>query len=416
MRTSEPVVILGAKRTPHGKHGGSFSNIPAPELAACVVREFFERDAIRLKEHIDAVFMGEVLTAGVGQNPARQAVLRAHIPFTCGAETFNRVCSSPLAALWHAYNSLVLGEMRCVIAGGMENMSMAPHLLCPDGKSFSLHKNLAQLLENRQCVPQTEVTNSMLYDGLCDARENPGEDMVHMGFLADVCAEEHGISRKEQDDYAYKSCRRALASRDNPVLAAQIVPVTGKDGRVVSEDECVRVPDKKRMKEMEPYFREGGTVTAATSAQIADGAAALVLASYEKAKEFGQNPLACIVGFASASLHPKDYPIAPVAAIVKLLKKTGVPLERIDFFEINEAFATVPVHAIRSLRLSPEKVNVLGGSIALGHPIGATGARLVVNLTYLLREYRRQYGIAVTCNGGGEAVAVLIENIVEYSS
>ncbi len=404
-------VILGTRRTPFGKHHGLLSHISAPQLAAWVVRDLTQRDLLGIDAHINGVFMGQVLTAGVGQNPARQVVLHACLPLHCSAETFNKVCSSSLVALEHACRTIALDEAECMLAGGMESMSRAPHL--SEQKRKGMGSITLNLLKNDGLYSEeTPVLNSMLFDGLCDSytRSLTITGQAHMGEFADRCAKEQSISREEQDDYAYKSCIRARRAQNSRVNLSQIVPISSKDGRMmIKYDECLRTLDRARMSELRPCFTYDGTVTPATSAQIADGAAVLALSSLHKAYQMGIKPLARILSFATYSTYPEQYPVAPAHAIKKLLEKTDLSADEIDFFEINEAFAVVPLFAMRELNIPEEKVNPLGGAIAIGHPLGATGARLVGNIVHVLQERGGRYGIATTCNGGGEAVAVLLE-------
>lgn len=401
------VYILAARRTPFGKFWGALKDISAPKLGSEVIRKILEETGVD-PNLIDGVFMGEVLTAGVGQNPARQAALYAGLPNTCDARIFNKVCSSSLVAMEHAVERIQLGKARLMIAGGMENMSRAPYLLRRWAKNLGDRK-LIDFLSECEVSQDATLIDSMIFDGLCDIYD---ADLSHMGKLADMCARVHGISREEQMEYAFASFTRALEAQRAGLLDSQLVTVTAKDGAMLlAKDEGVYAPDLERWKKSKPAFSEDGTVIAGTSSQVSDGAAALLLASAKVTKKLGIRPLACVVAFAVHSQEPEWYTTAPVGAIRKVLEKARLFLGDIDLIEINEAFAVVPKYAIDELGIDEDKVNICGGAIAMGHPIGASGARITGNLVHQLIHTNGRYGIAVACNGGGEAVAVLIENM-----
>lgn len=396
------VYILAAKRTPFGKFWSGVKDISAPRLGATVIRRIIGETGVA-PEAVDAVYMGQVLTAGAGQNPARQAALYGGLPNTCDARTFGKVCSSSLAAMDHAVDKILLGKANFVFAGGMESMSKAPYLVWRPGRDFG-DKLYSFLYPKSDLI----LTDSMIFDGLCDTYTN-----AHMGQLADMCANAYGILRETQEAYAVESHLRALEAHKHRWLDSQIVAVEVGDVEM-SEDEGVRIPDPEKIKKMSPVFTPDGTVTAATSSQISDGAAVLLLSDRTTAEKFGVRTLARIVAFAVHSQEPEWYTTAPVGAIRKVLRIAGLRLEDIDLFEINEAFAVVPLYAMRELHIPHEKVNVWGGAIAIGHPIGASGARITANLVHQLMHTNGRYGIAVVCNGGGEAMAVLIESTLTF--
>lgn len=419
--------ILAARRTPFGKFWGALKDISAPRLGAAPIRRILEETGVA-QESIGGVYMGEVLTAGVGQNPARQAALYAGLSDACDARTFGKVCSSSLIALDHAVDKILLGKADLMIAGGMESMSRAPYLFrrwekrmgdftfyelvqefirrgADEGKLEEYEKKAMEFTGWYVCVEK--LLDSMIYDGLCDIY---GIDLPHMGKLADMCAREHGISRNEQEAYAFTSFSRALEAECAGLFDSQIVHVDTPQRMVVS-DEGIYAPDRVRWKKSKPVFTEDGTVIAGTSSQVSDGAGALLLGTSEAAETLRIAPLARIAAFSVHSQEPEWYTTAPVGAIQKVLRQAGLRLQDIDLFEINEAFAVVPLYAMRELNIPHEKVNIWGGAIAIGHPIGASGARIAMNLAYQLIHANGRYGIAVACNGGGEAVAVLIENV-----
>ncbi len=401
MAERNAVYILAAKRTPFGKFWGTLKGISAPQLGSEVIRGILQDTGVS-PELIDGVYMGEVLTALVGQNPGRQAALYARLLNTCDARTFNKVCSSSLVALDHAADKIMLGKAHLMIAGGMENMSRAPYVVSRSSKVLG-NKLYSILFPNADVV----LIDSMIHDGLLDIYDST---LPHMGELADRCAKDYQISRDEQEEFSAESHARALRARQGGLFDSSLVPILAGDD-LLDFDEGVREPSIQKMKELKPAFGSEGLITAATSSQISDGAAALLLSDMNTAKKLRIRPMARIVAVATYSHAPEWYTTAPVGAIQKVLGEAGLRLQDIDLFEINEAFAVVPLYAMREFDISHEKVNIWGGAIAVGHPIGASGARITMNVVYQLMHTGGRYGIAVACNGGGEAVAVLIENM-----
>jgi len=387
------VVIVGAARTPVGSFLGALSGLSAPQLGAAAIREALRRAGVA-PEDVDEVIMGNVLQAGVGQAPARQAALFAGLPTKVECLTINKVCGSGLKAVMLAEQAIALGDAEIVVAGGMESMSNAPYLLERARTGYRLGHG--------------EIVDSMIKDGLWDVYNN-----FHMGNAGELCARRLNISREEQDEYAAESYRRALRAQEHGLLAEEIVPVEvpqAKGGTVlVTEDEEPKRVNFEKMKTLKPAFEPEGTITPANASKINDGAAAVVVMSRERAEAMGVPPLARIVGAVAAARQPEEFTVAPVDAIQKVLRKTGLSLSDIDLFEINEAFAVVALAAIRLLELDPKRVNVNGGAVAFGHPIGASGARLLTTLLYELRRRQARRGLVTLCIGGGEAVAMIVE-------
>jgi acetyl-CoA C-acetyltransferase len=388
-------VITGAARTAIGSLGGSLADFPAPKLAAIAVAEAVSRGGIR-KEDVEQVIMGNVLSAGVGQAPARQAGIYAGIPVSAGALTINKMCGSGLKAVMLAAQSVATEEFDVVVAGGMESMSQAPYLLKKARTGYRLGNDT--------------IFDHMMVDGLMDAYQN-----IHMGNCAELLAKEHKISREDQDAYAASSYTRALNAIREGRFAEEIVavPIPQRKGDPVPflVDEEPGRGNVAKLPELRAVFEKNGTVTAGNASTINDGAAAVVVMSAEGAGKRGIKPLARIAGYATASLEPVWFTVAPVDAIRKLFQKTGVKKEQVGLFEINEAFSGVALAAIRGLSLDPEKVNVNGGAVALGHPIGASGARILTTLLYAMAEREERFGVAALCIGGGEAVAMLVERL-----
>ena len=388
----QDVFILSAARTPIGAFLGAFRDLPAHRLGALVLRAAMERAGVAPSD-LEQVLLGCVLTAGQGQAPARQAALAAGCPAGTGAVTVGKVCGSGMRALMIAANDLRCGDFRLVAAGGMESMSQAPYL-APGARS-GLRSGHAKLVD------------SMILDGLWD----PYNDL-HMGSCAELCAERYSFSREEQDDYALESYRRAVRANEDGGFSREIVPVEvaeGKARRFVDRDEDPFRGNPEKARTLRPAFEEGGTVTAANASKINDGAAALLLATAEEAARRGIPPLGRLVAQASAAQEPEWFTTAPIVAIRRLLERTGLEVADIDLWEINEAFAVVALACIRELGLDPTRVNVNGGAVALGHPIGASGARIVVTLLHALEARGLRRGCAAICIGGGEATAVLVE-------
>jgi acetyl-CoA C-acetyltransferase len=392
----EEVVILSAVRTPIGAFQGALSSLPAHALGARALAAACERAGVQ-PDAVQQVNMGCVLTAGQGQAPARQAAIGAGCPVSTGAITLNKVCGSGMRAAMIAANDLRCGDYQLVAAGGMESMSQAPYLAA--GVRDGLRLGHGKLLD------------SVIYDGLWD----PYNDM-HMGSCAELCAAEYKLSREEQDAFSLESYRRARAAAEDGTFAAEIVPVPvpQKKGEplMVDRDEEPFKVDLARMGSLRPAFqKEGGTVTAANASKINDGAAALVLTTASHAAALGAKPLARIVAHASVAQRPEWFTTAPVGAARLVLERAGLKAADVDLWEVNEAFAVVALAFIRDLGLAPERVNVHGGAVALGHPIGASGARILVTLLHALRAGGGRLGCAAICIGGGEATAMVIERV-----
>jgi acetyl-CoA C-acetyltransferase len=388
-------VIASAVRTPIGAFLGSLSELPAPRLGAVAIAEAVRRARIEPAD-VDEVIMGNVLTAGVGQAPARQAAIFAGLPEHVPCTTINKVCGSGLKAVMLAEQAIRCGDAHIVVAGGQESMSNAPYLL-PKART-GLRMGNAQLVD------------SMIHDGLWDVY-----NQFHMGDAAELCARTCNIGRDEQDEYAALSYRRALEAQQKGYFADEIVPVTyeqrnGQTVTVDTDEEPAKVRFEK-IPQLKPVFRPDGTVTAANASSIDDGAAALVVMSEERAHALGIEPLARIVAHGSVAQKPEWFTTAPIEGIKRVLAKAGMKLEDIDLFEINEAFAVVALVAQKQLGIPLERLNVHGGAVALGHPIGASGARILTTLLYALRRYRKRYGMAAICIGGGEASALIVENL-----
>ncbi len=388
-------VILSAVRTPVGKFQGGLSSFSATELGAKVVAEAVRRAGIDAKE-VDEIIMGNVIQAGLGQNPARQAGLKGGLPPRVAAMTINKVCGSGLKAVALAAQAVRLDESQMVVAGGMESMTNAPYLL-PQARS-------GYRLGNAQII------DSMIQDGLWDVYEN-----FHMGNTGELVAEKWGISRQEQDQFAVASHQKAIRARQSCFFEAQILPieVSQKKGPplIIKYDESPREDTSlEALAKLKPAFKKDGTVTAGNAPGTNDGAAALVVTSERNAARLGKAPMARIVAQAVSGVEPKWVMMAPVDAVEKLLQKTGWDRDKdVDLVELNEAFAVAAIAVTRQLRLNPAKVNVNGGAVALGHPIGASGARILVTLLYELQRRNLKRGIAALCLGGGNAVAVAVE-------
>lgn len=387
------VVILSAARTPIGAFQGAFKDVPAPVLGARAISAAVERAGLE-KSQIEQVFMGCVLQAGMGQAPARQATLGAGLPDAAGAVTVHKVCGSGMRSVMIAANDLRCEDFGLVVAGGMENMSRAPYLL--PGARTGLR------------LGHGEVKDSMVLDGLWD----PYSD-VHMGNCAELCAREYGISRQDQDAFAEQSYRRAREATEQGLFRAEIAPVEVKQRRgdpvVVEQDEDPFRVDLARLAGLRPAFDAEGSVTAGNSSSISDGAAALVLTTAERAGELGSPVLARIVAQATHAQQPEWFTTAPVHAVRKVLDRAGRSVEDVGLFEINEAFAVVALACQRDLGIPADRLNCRGGAVALGHPIGASGARILVTLLHAMVEKDVRLGCAAICIGGGEATAILVE-------
>jgi acetyl-CoA C-acetyltransferase len=390
--TRPDVFIVGAARTPLGAFLGALAELPAPQLGAVAIRGALQRAGVGA-EHVSLTLMGNVLSAGLGQAPARQAALRAGIPDASPAVTVSKVCGSGLEAVIMGYRAIALEDAELVVAGGMESMSRAPYLL-PGVRS-------GQRLGNGPLV------DSMIVDGLWD----PYGDF-HMGEAAERCADSLGIDRAAQDAYALGSYERALAATRDGRFAQEIEPVRVSDKRgerSVTEDEEPGRADLSRLAALKPAFRPNGTISAGNASKINDGAAAVVLASAAAVERHGLSPLARIVGYAHHAQEPERFPTAPAFAIDKALARAALSRGDVDLYEINEAFAVVALACTRLAQLDPETVNVRGGAVALGHPIGCSGARILTTLLYAMQERGARRGLATLCIGGGEANALIIE-------
>ena len=389
------IVITGAARTAVGSFLGALAGIPAPKLGAVAIAEAISRSGIR-KEDVEQVIMGNVLPAGIGQAPARQAGIHAGIPVSAGALTVNKMCGSGLKAVMLAAQSVATGEFEVVVAGGMESMSQAPYLLMKGRTGYRLGNDV--------------LHDHMMIDGLTDAYND-----IHMGKCAELLNREHRISREDQDEFAAMSYRRSLAAISGGNFEKEIVGVEIPQRKgpplVFREDEEPGRGNVEKLSSLKPVFDKDGSVTAGNASTINDGAAAVVVMSAETAKRRKVRPIARIVGYTTASLEPVWFTVAPIEAIRRLFQTTGVPKDQVGLFEINEAFASVAISAIRVLELDPERVNVHGGAVSLGHPIGASGARILTTLLYAMEQRGEKYGVASLCIGGGEAVALLVERL-----
>ncbi|WP_223631912.1 acetyl-CoA C-acetyltransferase [Corallococcus sp. EGB] len=388
------VVIVGAARTPIGSFQGALSKLTAPQLGAIAIKAALERAGVK-PEAVQEVIMGCVLQAGVGQAPARQAAIFAGLPESVPAVTLNKVCGSGLKTVIAAAQAIALGDADVIVAGGMESMSNAPYL--------------SHTMRGGARMGNVEFKDAMINDGLWDVYGN-----VHMGNCAEECATSQGISRAQQDEFALESTRRAIQSQKEGLFAAEIVPVQipGKkpdEFTTVSEDEGPKNAKPDKIPGLKPVFKKDGTVTAANASSINDGAAAVVLMSEEKAKAEGRTILGRIKGYAQAARKPVEFTIAPADAINALLKKQNVTAKDVDLWEINEAFAVVSIANNRILGLDPSKVNVRGGAVVLGHPIGASGTRVLVTLLQTMKDQDKKRGVASLCIGGGEGIALMVE-------
>ena len=389
---SDPVVILSARRTPVGAFQGALAAVTAPQLGAVAIKAALADSGLAASE-VDEVILGCVLSAGIGQAPARQAALGAGLPASVPSTTLNKMCGSAMRAVMLGADQILAGTAQVVVAGGIESMSNAPYLLPKARAGYRMGNQ--------------EVLDHMFYDGL----QSPWDGKL-MGCFADNTAEKYGFTRQAQDDFAAESVRRALAAVNQGDFTAEVAPVTAKTRKgevVVDKDETPFTLDIAKIPTLKPAFKKDGTVTAASSSGISDGAASLVLARASFAASKGLSPLARILGYTSFACEPEWFTLAPVGAIRKLLTQLNWQAKDVDLYEINEAFAAVPMAAMKDLSLDHAKVNVNGGACALGHPIGATGARILTTLLYALKARGKKRGIASLCIGGGEATAIAIE-------
>jgi acetyl-CoA C-acetyltransferase len=389
---SDPVVILSARRTPVGAFQGAFALVTSPQLGAVAIKAALSDSGVSAAQ-VDEVIMGCVLTAGLGQAPARQAAIGAGLPISTTCTTLNKMCGSAMRAVMVGADQILAGSAQVVVAGGIESMTNAPYLLPKARAGFRMGHQ--------------EALDHMFYDGL----QSPWDGQL-MGCFADNTAEKYGFTRQMQDEFAAESVRRSLAAINGGQFAAEIAPVTAKTRKgevLVNRDETPFTLDIAKIPSLKPSFKKDGTVTAASSSGISDGAAALVLARESFAKASGLKPLARILGYSSFAREPEWFTLAPVGAIKKLLTQLSWHPGDVDLWEVNEAFAAVAMAAMKDLELDHAKLNVNGGACALGHPIGATGARILTTLLYALRARGKKRGIASLCIGGGEATALAVE-------
>lgn len=389
---SKEVVIVSAARTPIGSFLGSLSTVPAPKLGAIAIKGALDKIGLK-PELVEEVFMGNVVQAGTGQAPARQAAIYAGIPNTVPCTTVNKVCASGMKAVMQAAQSIALGDANIIVAGGMENMSLIPHYY---------HARTAT-----KFGPAT-LEDGMQKDGLVDAYDNNA-----MGVCADACANEYHFTREEQDAYAIQSYKRSAAAWDSGKFNNEVVPVEVPQRRgnaiLVSKDEEYTNVILEKIPSLRPAFTKDGTVTAANASTINDGAGAMILMSKEKALELGLKPLATIKSYADAAQEPKWFTTAPAKALPKAIDKAGISINDIDFFEFNEAFSVVGLANMKLLGLKDTNVNVNGGAVSLGHPLGCSGVRIIITLLNVLEQNNAKLGAAAICNGGGGASAIIIE-------
>lgn len=389
------VFIVSAVRTPIGSFGGALSSLTATQLGSAAIKGALAKAGIS-PEQVNEVYMGNVLSANLGQAPATQAMIGAGIPNTVPSTTVNKVCASGSKSIMLAAQSIMMGINDIVVAGGMESMSNAPYYLDKARNGYRLGHG--------------QVTDGMIKDGLWD----PYND-YHMGSAGELCAREYKFTREDQDAYAIESYTRAAKAHEKNAFADEIIPVEipvrGKDPVIVSKDEDYTKANFEKMKTLKPAFEKDGTITAANASKLNDGAAALVLVSGEKVKELGLKPLAQIIGFADAAQAPEWFTTTPSVAVPKALKMAGVDIKDVDFFELNEAFAVVGLANEKLLGIDNKKVNAYGGAIALGHPIGASGARIVTTLLSVLKNEGGNIGVTGICNGGGGASAIVLKKV-----
>jgi len=391
---AEDIVILAGARTPMGSFQGDLSPVSATDLGACAIKAAVERAGISPNE-VQEVIMGCVLQAGLGQGPARQASLKAGLPEACGSTTINKLCGSGMKATMQAFDALLAGSITVAVAGGMESMTNAPYLALKARSGIRMGHDA--------------LKDHMFFDGLEDA-----ETSRLMGSFAQETANQKDLDRQSMDDFAIESLKRAQSATTNGQFASEITPITittRKGEHTVDIDESPGKAKIEKIPNLKPAFAKDGTITAANSSSISDGAAALVLTTASNAKALGKKPIARIVAHATHSQHPSEFTLAPIGAMEKVLEKSHWELSEVDLFEINEAFAMVAMMPMTHFNLDPNCVNIYGGACALGHPIGATGARIIVTLINALQQKGKKKGIAALCIGGGEATATSIELI-----
>ena len=389
------VVIVSAARTPMGSFGGALSTVPAPKLGAAAISGALAKAGIS-PDQVDEVYMGNVLQANVGQAPARQAAIYAGISSNVPATTINKVCSSGMKAIMMAAQAIKAGDAEVIVAGGMENMSAVPHYL-PSSRTGVKLGDIA-------------MVDGLVKDGLTDVY-----NAQHMGLCAELCATEHNYSREAQDAFALESYRRSAAAWDAGKFDQEVVPVMipqrKGDPIAFSKDEEYTKVNTDKVPQLRPVFKKDGTITAANASTLNDGAAALVIMSADKAAELGLQPLAKIIGYADAAQEPEWFTTAPAKALPKAMAKAGKTLDEVDFFEFNEAFSVVGLANTDILGLDASKVNVNGGAVSLGHPLGASGARIITTLLSVLEQNNGKVGAAAICNGGGGASAMIVEKV-----
>lgn len=386
------VLLAGGVRTPIGNFCGAFEQTPAAILGSVAVKSALQRAGVG-GDQVDEVIFGNVISAGLGQNVARQVGIRAGLAPSIGATTVSKVCGSGLKSIMLAAQAIQCGDAGVIVAGGTENMSRAPYLL--------------EKARNGYRMGNGEIVDSMIRDGLWDVYNN-----AHMGTCGDRCAEKYGFTREQQDEFAAASFKRALAAAASGVFAEEITPVevkAGKETVVVKEDENPKKFNEEKLRKLRPAFGEKGTITAGNASSINDGAAAVIVMSGEKVKELGIKPQARILGYATFSREPEWFTLAPIGAISKLLKQLSLSVADVALFEINEAFSVVPMAAMKDLGIPHDRCNVHGGAVALGHPIGASGARTLVTLINAMKHKGARIGVNSLCIGGGEAVAMAVE-------
>ncbi|HXP49087.1 MAG TPA: acetyl-CoA C-acyltransferase [Bacteroidia bacterium] len=392
---TKEVFIVSAVRTPIGSFAGTLSEIPATHLGAIAIKAALEKINLNPAE-VDEVFYGNVLQAGVGQAPATQAAIKAGIPNTVPSTTVNKVCASGMKSIMWAAQSIMLGDADLVVAGGMENMSLTPYYLDKARKGYRLGNGT--------------LIDGMVYDGLTDPFNH-----FHMGNAGELCAKDCKISRQDQDAYAIESYKRSAEAWKNGYFKNEVIPVEVPQRKgapvIFAEDEEYKNVNFEKIPSLPSVFIKEGTVTAANASTLNDGASALVIMGKEKMEKLGLKPLAKIVSFADASLAPEWFTLAPSKAMPKAIAKANLKISDIDFFEINEAFSVVALANNKEMKLDPKKVNVHGGAVSLGHPLGSSGSRIVVTLINVLKQHGGKYGVAGICNGGGGASAIVIENV-----
>ena len=391
MATNDAMIVAGV-RTAMGAFMGGLASVPAPQLAAACVKGLVARTRVPA-DQINELFMGNCIAAGLGMNPARQAAIFGGLPPSVGATTLNKACASGMKAVMLADQAIRAGEAELVIAGGMENMSRPPYLLLKGREGYRMGNS--------------EVYDALIYDGLTDAFHNK-----HMGVFADRCAQKYGFTKQQQDDFAVRSHTRARQAIESGVSADEIVPVEitvrGKTTSFATDEGPLKF-DEAKMRTLKPAFGPEGTVTAGNASSINDGAAALLVASNAACQRLGLKPQARIVGGAVYSREPEWFTLAPIGAMQKLMEKIGWNVKDVDLFEVNEAFATVALAVEKELGLPPEKVNIYGGAVALGHPVGCSGARILVTLLNGLKRTGGRRGVGTLCVGGGEGIAMAVE-------